>query len=53
MMYGFTITPIILFIYQFFILSILDFLADLLITSISVDKILFISLVGIYHTSAP
>ena len=38
---------------HFFILSILDFLADLLITSISVDKILFVSLVGIYHTSAP
>jgi len=33
-------------------LSILDFLADLLSTSISVDKMLFISLVGICHTSA-
>jgi hypothetical protein len=29
-----------------FILSILDFLADHLNTSVSVDKILFISLVG-------
>jgi hypothetical protein len=31
---------------SFFILSILDFLAYLLSTSVSVDKILFISLVG-------
>jgi len=46
-------TPIISFIRSFFVLSILDFLADLLNTSISVDKILFISLVGICHTSAP
>jgi len=46
---GFSFTPIISFILvcSFFILSILDFLADLLSTSISVDKILFISLVGI------
>ena len=50
---GFSSTPIISFICSFFILSILDFLADLLSTSISVDKILFISLVGIFHTSAP
>jgi hypothetical protein len=52
MMSGFPFTPIISFIFSFFILSIFYFLADLLITSISVDKILFISLVGIYHTSA-
>ena len=50
---GFYFTPIISFVCSFFILSILDFLADLLSTSISVDKILFISLVGICHTSAP
>ena len=53
MMFGFPFTPIISFICSFFILSILDFLADLLSTSISVDKILFVSLVGICHTSAP
>ena len=53
MMSGFPFTPIISFICSFFILSILDFLADLLSTSISVDKILFISVVGICHTSAP
>jgi hypothetical protein len=41
------------FICPFFILSILDFLADLLSTSICVDKILFISMVGICHTCAP
>ena len=35
------------------LLSILDFLADLLSPSISVDKVLFISLVGICLTSAP
>ena len=52
-MSGFSFTPIISFICSFFILSIRDFLADLLTTSISVDKILFISLVGICHTSAP
>ena len=52
-MSGFPFTPIISFIYSLFILSILDFLADLLSTSISVHKILFISLVGICHTSAP
>jgi len=53
MMSGFPFTPIVSFICSFFILSILDFLADHLSTSISVDKILFISLVGICHTSAP
>jgi len=37
-MSGFSFTPIISFICSFFILSILDFLADLLSTSISVDK---------------
>ena len=47
MISGFPFTPIISFIFSFFILSILDFLADLLSTTISVDKILFISLVGI------
>ena len=52
-MSGFSFTPIISFICTFFILSILDFLAALLSTSISVDKILFIFLVGICHTSAP
>src|SRR5215475_15589756 len=46
-MSGFSFTPIISFLCLFFISSILDFLADLLSTSISVDKILFISLVGI------
>ena len=51
MLFGFLLTPIISFICSFFILSILDFLADLS-TSISVDKILFISLVRICHTSA-
>jgi len=40
-------------LYVHFYFSILDFHADLLSTSISVDKILFISLVGICHTSAP
>jgi len=50
-MSGFPFTPIISFICSFFILSILDFLADLLSTSNSLDKILFISLVGICHTS--
>jgi len=50
---GFSFTPIISFICSFFILSILNFLVDLLSTSISVDKILFLSLVGICHTSAP
>ena len=53
MMSGFPFTPIISFIRSFFVLSILDFHADHLSTSISVDKILFISLVGICHTSAP
>jgi hypothetical protein len=48
-MSGYSFTPIISFICSFFILSILDFLADLLSTSISVDTILFISLVGIYE----
>jgi len=52
-MSGFPFTPMISFICSFFILSFLDFLADLLSTSISVDKILFIALVGICHTSAP
>src|SRR5215475_11703808 len=51
-MSGFSFTPIISFICSFFILSILDFPADLLSTSISVEQILFISLVGICHTSA-
>jgi hypothetical protein len=41
-MSGFSFTPIISFICSFFILSILDFLADLLSTSISVDKILYL-----------
>jgi hypothetical protein len=49
-MSGFPFTPIISFICSFFILSILVFLADLLNTPISVDKILFISLVGICRT---
>jgi len=52
-MSGFPFTPVISFICSFFILSILDFLSDLLSTSVSVDKILFIFLVEIYHTSAP
>ena len=52
MMSGCPFTPIISFIRSFFVLSILDFFSDLS-TSISVDKILFISLVGIWHTSAP
>ena len=50
---GFPFTPIIPLYVQFFILSILDIPSDLLSTSISVDKILLISLVGICHTSAP
>jgi hypothetical protein len=41
MMFGVPLTPIISFICSFFILSILDFLADLLSTSISVDKTIF------------
>ena len=53
MMFGFLFTSIISLICSFFILSIFDFLADLLSTSVSVDKILFIYLVGICHTSAP
>ena len=53
MVSGFPFTPIISFVCLVFILSILDFLADFLSTSISVDKILFLSLVGICHTSAP
>jgi len=52
MISGFPFTPISSFICLFFILSILDFLADLS-TSISVDKILFVSQVAICHTSAP
>src|SRR5215510_10150059 len=51
MMSGFSFTPIISFVRSFFIFYILDFLADLLNTSISVAKILFICLVGICHTS--
>jgi hypothetical protein len=51
-MFGFPFTPIISFVFSFFIVSILDFLADFHNTSISVDKILFISLVGICHTFA-
>jgi len=43
MMSGFPFTPIISFKCSFFILSILDFLAHPLSTSISVNKILFIS----------
>jgi len=39
MMSGFPFTPIISFISSFFTLSVLDFLADLLSTSVSVDKI--------------
>ena len=46
MMSGFPFTPIVSFIYSFFVLSILDYLADLS-TFISVDKIPFISLVEI------
>ena len=53
MISGFPFTPMISYICSFIILSILDFLADVLSTSISEDKILFISLVGICHTSAP
>jgi len=53
MMSGCPFTPIISFICSFFVLSILDFFADLLSTTISVHKILFISLLGICHTSAP
>jgi hypothetical protein len=53
MMSGFPFTPLISFICSFFILLILYFLADLLNTSISVDKILFIYLVRICHTSTP
>jgi hypothetical protein len=52
-MSGFPFTPIITFIFLFFILSNLDFLAYLRNTSISVHKILIISLVGICHTSVP
>ena len=44
MMSGFPFTPIISLICSFFILSSLDFLADLLITSISIDEIFFIVL---------
>jgi hypothetical protein len=50
-MSGFSFTPIISFICSFFILSNLDFLADLLSTSTSVAEILFISLVGICYTN--
>ena len=41
MMSGCPFTPIISFVCSFFVLSILDFFAELLSTSISVDKILF------------
>jgi hypothetical protein len=51
MMSGFPFTPSISFICSIFILSILYFLVDLLNTYISVDKILFISQLGICHTS--
>jgi len=53
MISGFPFTPIISFIRSFFVLSILELLADLLSTSISVDKILFSSLVRICCTSPP
>ena len=53
MMSSFPFIPIISFICSLLILSILDFLADHLSTSISVDKIVIISLVGICNTSAP
>ena len=48
MMSGFPFTPIVSFVFMcsFFILSLLDFLAHHLSTCISVDKIVFISLVG-------
>ena len=46
MMSAFPFTHIISFICSFLILSILDFLADLLSTSSSIDRILFMSLVG-------
>ena len=49
----FSFTIIISFICSFFILSILDFLADFPSTSISVDKILFNFPVGICDISAP
>jgi hypothetical protein len=49
MMSGFLFTPIISFTFSFFILYILDFLADVLNISISIDKFLFISLVGILN----
>jgi hypothetical protein len=52
-MSGFPFTPIISFIFSFFTFYNLDFLADFRSTPIPVDKILFISLVGICHTSAP
>jgi hypothetical protein len=52
-MSDFPFTPMISFICSIFILSILYFLAELLSTSISADKILFVCLVGICHTSAP
>jgi hypothetical protein len=46
-MSGFPLTLIISFILSFLILSILDFLAAVLHTSISVDNILFTPLVGV------
>ena len=52
-MSAFSFTPTVSFICSFFILSILDFLADLPSTTISVDKSLFILLVETGHTSAP
>ena len=52
MMTCFPFTPMISFICSFLILSLLDFLADLLNTSISVDRILFISLIGICQTQS-
>ena len=52
MVSGFPFTPIVSFMCSFFILSLLDFLADLVSTCISLDKILFISLVGKVDTWA-
>ena len=53
MMSDFPFPPIISFICSFFVLSSLYFLAGLLNTSISVDNILFISLLSICHSSVP
>jgi hypothetical protein len=53
MMAGFSFTPVITFIYSFFILSILDLLPDLLSTAISVDRILSVNKLKMWKQNFP